>query len=434
MTMTAKNSLPGPENILRRAFPNGITLLVRENLYSATAAIKGAIPCGAYLESSDKLGLTGFLTGCLAAGTTERNFEEIHSLLEESGASLGFNVGSRSIGFSGSCLSEDLTMLLGLLKEILDGPVFPEEHIELFRHRALTAYELHLNDPESMTDERFDALLYGDHPYGRPEYGSEEIIRGITRRDLCEFQRKYFGPKNMILSVAGGISAQEVLDCFERIFGSWTKAQEAVRPEDHFPPVQPPSRAISEHTEIPEKSEMSLVMGSLGPKRTDPDYLTAVLGNSILGEFGMMGRLGRTVREENGLAYYVSSSVDSLHYGGCWSVEAGVNPANLEKAADLIRSELLRFTGEKVTDEELDDVRSSYIGGLPLALESNSGVASLLMNMETYGLGLDHLIRLPDRVNAVTPEMILETARKWLDPDKLIRVTAGTTKPMRNEG
>ena len=432
MPYEMKNSLPGPENILRRAFPNGVTLLTRENPYSAAAAIKGSIPCGAFLETSDKLGLTGFLTGCLTAGTVSRNFEEIHSLLEGSGASLGFNVGSRSIGFSGSCLSEDLPMLLGLLKEILDQPVFPEEHIEIFRQRALTAYELHLHDPESMTDERFDALLYGDHPYGRPEYGSFEIIRGITRQDLSEYHRRYFGPRGMILSVAGGISTAEVLDACEKTFGSWAKEQEDVRIESHFPEVTPPSEAISEHTEIPDKSEISLVMGSLGPKRTDPDYTTAVLGNSILGEFGMMGRLGQTVREENGLAYFVSSSVDSLHYGGCWSVEAGVNPSNLEKAADLIRSELIRFTSEKVTEEELDDVRSAYIGGLPLAIESNGGVASLMMNMETYRLGLDHLIRLPERVNSVTPEMILETAQKWLDPEKLICVTAGTKEGINN--
>lgn len=426
MTNKINNSLPGPENILRSVFPNKVTLLIRENPYSATAALKGAIPCGAFLETSDKLGLTGFLTGCLTAGTTTRNFEEIHSLMEESGASLRFNVGSRSIGFSGSCLSEDLPMLLDLLREMLDEPVFPEKHIEIFRQRALTAYELHLHDPESMTDERFDALLYGDHPYGRPEYGSAEIIRGISRRDLTEYHLRYFGPEGMILSIAGGISAPEILDVCEKTFGSWEKPQETVRIESYFPQVMPPSETVIEHTEIPDKSEISLVMGTLGPKRTDPDYMPAVLGNSILGEFGMMGRLGQTVREENGLAYYVSSSLDSLHYGGCWSVDAGVNPANLEKAADLIHSELVRFTREKVTEEELDDVRSSYIGGLPLALESNSGVASLLLNMETYHLGLDHLIRLPDKVNAITSEMILETAKKWLDPDKLIRVTAGT--------
>ena len=427
MRLDWTKTLPGPENILRREFPNSITVLVKENPYSATVSLKGMMPCGAYLETADKIGLTGFLTGCLTAGTASRGFEQIHSLLEGIGATLSFRIGSRAVSFDGNCLAEDIATVLALLKEVLDEPVFPEEHIEIFRRRVLSAFELHLHDPESMTDERFDELLYGrDHPYGRPEYGSVEMINGICREDLCSFQKKYFGPKGMILTIAGGIRAEEVLDLCGKFFGSWDKKQEALQPEDYFPQVEGPREPVSVHIEIPEKSEMSLVMGTMAPNRLDPDYVPAVLGNSILGEFGMMGRLGYTVREENGLAYSVSSSVDSLHYGGCWSVEAGVNPANLEKAAELILSELRRFTGEKVSEEELEDVKSCYIGSLPLSLESNSGTAGLLMNMENYGLGLEHVIRLPERVNAVTSERILETAQKWLKTDRLIRVTAGT--------
>lgn len=419
-------TLPGPDNISRRVFPNGVTVLIKENPSSAAVSVKGMMPCGAYLESNDKIGLTGFLAGCLTAGTASHDFQAIHTLLEGIGATLGFHIGSRSLSFDGHCLAEDLPAVLNLAKEVLDEPVFPEEHIEIFRRRVLSAYELHLHDPESMTDERFDELLYGDHPYGHPEYGSVSIINSITREDLCAFQQKYFGTKGMILTIAGGIRAEEVMDLCEKLFGTWNKPQADVDPKDFFPPVEAPKEPVSVHIEIPEKSEMALVMGTLAPSRLDPDYVSAVLGNTILGEFGMMGRLGRTVREENGLAYYVSSAVDSLHYGGCWSVEAGVNPANLEKAADLILAELRRFTSEKVSEEELDDVKCYFIGSLPLSLESNSGVASLMMAMENYGLGLEHVIRLPERIRAVSAERILETARKWLQTDRLIRVTAGT--------
>ena len=420
------NSMPGPDNILRRTLPNGITVLIHENPYSRTAAINGILPCGAYLESEDKIGLTGFLAGCLITGTQYGDFNQINSLLEESGASLGFHAGPRNIALTGSCLSEDLPMLLGLLKEILDTPVFPELHVEIFRRRILSAFELHLHDPEDMADERFDSLLFGAHPYGRPEYSSVGIINSITRQDLTDFHQRFFGPRNMTLAITGGISAEKAADECEKIFGQWHRPQETVLTDSYFYKIDPPQREVREHVEIPEKSEMALVTGTLGPSRPDPCYTSAVLGNSILGQFGMMGRLGQTIREENGLAYSISSSVDSLMYGGCWSVEAGVNPANIEKTAELIRLELKRFTTEKVTEEELDDVKSSYIGSLPLSLESNSGVASLLQNMETYHLGPDHLIRLPERINAVTPETILETAQKWLDPDKLIWVTAGT--------
>ena len=120
-------------------------------------------------------------------------------------------------------------------------------------------------------------------------------------------------------------------------------------------------------------------------------------------------------------------SLTFLTYGGCWEVDAGVNPANAGKAADLIFRELRRFTTEKVSREELDDVKSCYIGSLPLSLESNSGTAGLLMAMETHHLGLDYLIRLPDQVREITAEQILETAQRCIRPDRMIHITAGTS-------
>ena len=420
------NAIPNPDNILRKELPNGMTILIYRNPYSRTAAINGSLPCGACLETEDKIGLTGFLAGCMTSGTKSHDFDQINSLLEESGASMGFNAGPRTISFHGNCLTEDLGSQLRLLREILDEPAFPELHVEIFRRKMLSTFELHLHDPEDMANECFDSLLFGDHPYGRPEYGSVEIINGITRQDLTDFHRRYFGPKGMILVITSGIDADQAAAECEQIFGEWNKHQESPQIDSLFPPVSFPAKPIRKHIEIPEKSEMNLLIGTLGPARSDPDHTSAVIGNSILGQFGMMGRLGQTVREENGLAYGISSSLDSLMYAGCWSVEAGVNPANVEKAAELILSELKRFTSEKVTEEELEDVKSSYIGSLPLSLESNSGTASVLAGMETYHLGMDHLVRIPDRMNAVTPDTILETAKKWLDPEKMVTVTAGT--------
>ncbi len=419
-------SMPGPENIFRSRFSNGITVLIRENPYSQAAVLTGSLPCGAYLDPADKTGLNEFAAGCLTSGTRTHDFYRFHSLLEESGASLSVHSGPRALTFNGSCLAEDLPMLMGLLKECLDEPVFPEEHIEIFRQRALSAYELHRQDPESMSGERLDALLFGDHPYGRPEFGSEDVIRSISRQDMLDFHRDHFGPRGLTLSIVGGFSAEKVLAECEMIFAGWNKPQQTADPLAYFTKVSLPDKGIYEHVEIPEKSEMSLVIGTLGPSRRDPDFLPAVLGNSILGEFGMMGRIGQIVREENGLAYSASSALNSLSYGGCWEIDAGVNPANAEKAADLIFRELRRFTSEKASGEELDDVKSFYIGSLPLSLESNSGVAGLLMAMETHQLGLDYLIRLPDRVREITAEQVLETARRWIHPDRMIHITAGT--------
>lgn len=167
-------------------------------------------------------------------------------------------------------------------------------------------------------------------------------------------------------------------------------------------------------------------MGTVGPPRRSPDFLTASLGNNILGQFGFYGRIGESVRERSGMAYHASSSLSGGIGPGPWLFLAGVDPKNLEKVIELIRQEIARFTSEVVTSEELEDSQANYIGRLPLSLESNSGVAGSLLNLERYSLGLYYYQHYPDLVRGITADEILETARRYLHPDRLAVATAGT--------
>jgi zinc protease len=177
--------------------------------------------------------------------------------------------------------------------------------------------------------------------------------------------------------------------------------------------------------DIPGKYQADLVIGAAGPERRSPDYLAAVLGNSVLGQFGMMGRIGDAVREKAGLAYYAYSSLTGGLGPGPWSVAAGVDPTNVDRAAELIRAEIARFVAEAIDEDELADVQSNFIGRLPLSLESNSGVAAALLNLERYDLGLDYYRGYPGAIQAITREQVLETARRYLDPDRLAVAVAG---------
>jgi zinc protease len=131
------------------------------------------------------------------------------------------------------------------------------------------------------------------------------------------------------------------------------------------------------------------------------------------------------VREQSGLAYYAYTSLNAGQGPGSWEVSAGVNPINVQKAIDLIRSEIGLFVREPVSPEELADSQANYIGRLPLALESNNGMASSLLNLERFDLGLDYYRRYPDMVRAVTREDVVEVARRYLDPAKLAIAVAG---------
>jgi zinc protease len=193
-----------------------------------------------------------------------------------------------------------------------------------------------------------------------------------------------------------------------------------------LPPVKPLEEVVSGYVYIPGKSQADLVMGSVGPTRLSPDYLAASLGNNILGQFGMYGRIGDSVRERAGLAYYAYSSLSGGTGPGPWYITAGIAPDKVEKTIALLLQEVSRFVSEEVLDEELSDSKANYIGRLPLSMETNAGVASALTSLERYQLGLDYYRRYPSLVSAITREQVLDSARRYLHPQRIALATAGS--------
>jgi zinc protease len=142
----------------------------------------------------------------------------------------------------------------------------------------------------------------------------------------------------------------------------------------------------------------------------------------------MMGRLGRHLRDEQGLAYSIYSRLEGGLGPGPWAIVAGVDPVNVERTIVGARDEIRRMHSALVDVAELSDVQANLTGSLPLSLETNEGVASTILNIERYQLGLDYLSRFPDLVREITPERIQAAACKWLDPDNLCLGIAGPTK------
>jgi zinc protease len=417
------NSLPGPHDIHRQVLKNGITILTRENFQSPSVVISGFLSAGSLFDPPEKVGLAYFTSMALMRGTASMDFQTLYDRLESAGASLGFAASVHNTNFGGKALAEDLPLLISTLAECLKNPTFPEIYLNRLKAQILSGLTVRAQDTNEMAALTFDRLLFGDHPYARPEDGYIETIQRIQRDDLVEFHNTHYGPENLIIVVVGAVNASSVFDLVEKELGSWENPQVLAAPR--LPSIMPPSTTIREHVTIPGKSQTNLVMGTLGPRRNAPEYLTATLGNNILGQFGMMGRIGDSVREKAGLAYDAYTSLNSWIESGSWEVAAGVNPENLEKAIQLILQELKRFTSEPVSQNELEDSQANFIGRLPLSLESNSGVANSILNLERFNLGLDYLQTYPEKVSQITPEAILETARAYIEPEKLVIVSAG---------
>ena len=416
-------SIPGPQDIVRRELNNGIVVLVRENHDSPSVIVSGYLPVGSYDERLEQAGLAAFTASVLMRGTANRAFEQIYEELESVGASVGLGGGTHTTGFGAKSLVEDLPLVLDILADVLRRPAFPHDEVGKLRGEIITDLEERAHDTRRMAGLAFHELAYPkEHPYAHSLIGYTETINMLSRDDLAGFYAGGYGPHGMVIVVVGAVETADALTQIEDVFGDWEGHNYERAPLPEVPRiVEVCERTVS----IPGKTQSDIILGYPGPPRAAPDFLDAVVCNTVLGVFGLMGRLGEKVRDEQGLAYYSFSRVDGGPGPSPWRVVAGVNPANVERAVAGIRAEIRRMCEEPVDEKELEDNKAFITDSLPLRLETNEGVAQAIVNMERYGLGLDYLQRHADLIGEITAERVQAVAQRLLDPDAYALAIAG---------
>ena len=416
-------SFPGPETVRRCQLDNGITVLLYENMASDTVAIEGIVRVGSLADPVEKAGLADFTADLLIRGSSAWTFDDLSEALESVGAAVSFGSSRHTLGFSTHSLAEDVDLALGIAADALRRPTFPVDQIERLRGQTITGLQMRANDTRSMARLTFQELAYPGHPFSRAISGYLETIAAITRDDILDLHARHFGPQDMIIGFVGAVPADEALRKIEAVFGDWRNdGQETI------PPVADVARPVGvsrRYFPMPEKHQVDIVMGLPGPRRSAPDYLDASLMNTILGVFGMMGRIGQSVREEQGLAYYASSRLEGGLGPGAWTAAAGVAPDKVDQAIESIRTEIRRIQDEPVSAEELADSQAYRTGSLPMSLETNSGLVDIITDIELYGLGLDYLHNFTPMINAITPERVQAVARKYLSADDIVIAAAG---------
>lgn len=421
--------LPGPDDVTRTTLPNGMTLLVRENWANPSVVVSGVLRGGSANETREQAGLAQFTAALLTRGTTYRTFEDIAETVEAVGASMSVGSGVYLSTFGGKCLHEDLPTLLELLGEVLHSPSFPPEQVERVRGQILNGIRQRETSTSAVARLAFWSTLYpAHHPFAWPLSGTRETITALTRDELARFYADYYSPQDSLLIIVGAVHTPDLVRLAESTLGAW-------RASPRFPPLAAPWEATDnlvtlrdvrrQAMSVPGKTQSDLILGMPGLSRRHPDYLPMAMMNSVLGELGPGGRLGTRIRENEGLAYYARSSLDAGLSAGPWYAYAGVNPRHVDRAVDLILEEMRRIRETPISETELADVKAYWVGSLPLDVETNEGVASELMNMELYHLGLDYLYRYPGLVNALSVDDVQAVAQRWLTPEAYVLTVAG---------
>lgn len=419
----------GPHTIQHFTLSNGIKLMVQENHISPSVVVRGHLWAGAVNDQLEKGGVGHFTASAVKRGTTTLSFQQINELTESVGANVFVSGGRHLTSFGGKSLAEDFGLLVNVLSDVLLNPAFPHKEIEKVRGQILTGLRELENDTRGLASREFRQLLYTlEHPYGRPGSGTLESVPGIQRDDIETFYQAHYHPKDATIVVVGDVQAKRVYDMLENALGNWQPAGSASAS------IIPEAQSLTEQRRyvrtMTNKTQADIVLGTVGPDRAAEEYYAARMGDMILGHLGLMGRLGETVRDQQGLAYYAYSGLEAGLGRGPWSVRAGVNPANVEQAIESILAEIARLRDEPVTDQELEDGKDYLTGSLPLRLETNEGIAGTLLDMHLYQLGDDYIIRYPDLMRAITKEQIQAAAQKYLDPENYALAIVG---PYRDE-
>lgn len=408
---------------VRYRLVNGLTTLVQRTTTHPAVTIAVMLPGGSIYDPAYQPGLAHFVSRAIDRGTETRASAAIAEALDDHGVTLSIGVNRHLFLLSCLCLAEDLVEILEIIGDVMRNPVFPASEIDSRRAEIVTAIRQDEDNPAAVAAQELMALLYpGTHPYGRRRAGTVDAVQRITRDDLLAFHRARFFPAGTTVALVGDVRADAGLRAVEHAFADWSAP---ARPELGVP--APPLTPSRRRRVVPmmNKAQADVAYGFTALRRRDPDYYAAILMNNVLGQYGLGGRLGDSIRERQGMAYYAYSSFDGDVAESPLVIRAGVAAANVDRAVASIDEEVARMAADGVTRPELDDARNYLIGSMPRVLETNTGIATFLLTAEFFSLGLDLDRRLPALLEAVSLDHVNATARRLLAVDRAAVVIAG---------
>lgn len=407
---------------VREELRNGTVIIAKESRTTPAVTIHASFEAGIIFDPPAYAGLSHLVSRMLDRGTESRSAAQIADELDSRGVSLNITVNRHVISIVSNCLSEDFEVVLALIADIARNPTFPERELIVRRAETITMIRQDEDNPATMAFDGVMGLLYAGHPYGSRPRGTVESVEQIPRSALKAFHADRFRPDGVRLAIVGDVEPQKAIASASRVLGEWQAPSLAPAV---LPPVAPASLRRRLVIPMMNKAQADVAYGFVALRRTDPAYDACHLMNNVLGQYALGGRLGDSIRERQGMAYYCFSTIDANKVPGPLTIRAGVDPANVDRAVASIDAEVDRMVAEGPSDKELRESKQFLIGSMPRMLETNAGIASFLQTVEFFGLGLDYDLRLPGLINAVTREAAHDAARDVLDASKASVVIAG---------
>ncbi|MEJ0089801.1 MAG: pitrilysin family protein [Limisphaerales bacterium] len=384
---------------------------------------------------------TGLLPELMLRGTKKLSYQQLRDELDQlnavisAGGGRGGRGGGGSLGdmtFSIQAKRETLPAVLEIFEQVLREPALPEDQFELLKRERIAGLEQQRSEPNALAP-RFLQRQLSPHPKDDVRYiptldESLERLHDATYQQVVDLYKNYLGSQSGELTIIGDFDSQTNLAILKATFAGWKAAE----PYARITNTVPAGLAGGQHEiNTPDKANATYVAGLVFPLRDDsPDYPSLVIGNYILGSGALSSRLGDRIRQKEGLSYGVNSglSASSWDQRAILNISAISNPKNVPRVEVAAREELERLLRDGVTQEELDKARDGYLQARKIGRADDQSLAGMLSRLRSLDRTAAFEAEMDKNIQALTPDQVNAALKKYIDPNHLFIVTAGSFK------
>ena len=404
----------GREKMQTRTLDNGLTLIMQRDPRLPTVSITVATLTGLPSETPGNSGINTLLASLMPKGTQTRSAEEIALTMDSMGARFGVSCGNNTTLTSGSCLSPDLEHTLTIIADIIQTPTLPEDSLERERKAMISAIRENAEDPISVAFQKLRPSLFGQHGYGLNSLGTEDSLGSLNREQLIAHHQQYFTATNSVIAIFGDIDLDATAAMVQQQFAHMPRGERSETPaQNHLTPAS--------HDLHLDKQQAVITVGFTGVSASNPDTYALELINDYCCD--MAGPLVSKIREELGLAYYVSATQFHGVNTGMFAFYLGTSPDQLDLAKKHLLEEIQTIAAHGIPDDKLESVKTTWLASHALANQKIGSLARLSAIDSLLGFEPDHHLNAPDHIRALTGNDIRKAAKKYLGSSDPVIVT-----------
>lgn len=396
--------------------PKGIKAWLVEDSSVPLISMRFSFKGGTSQDPSGKEGLANLMTGLFDEGAGDLDSDSFQERIDNLGAEMSFSASPDSVSGNIRMLAENRDAVNGLLALAVNKPRFDQDAIDRIRQQVVASLEASQRNPSTIASRKFSEVLYGSHPYGRPDEGTIKSLQSISREDLVNFHRKNFARDRLTIGVVGSINAKDLGEMLDKVFGDLPANAELV-------PVPDAKLALGTTTSLSfDMPQTSISFVYPAVPRKDPEFFASYLMNHILGG-GFTSRLYAEVREKRGLAYSVSSSMALRDHVSALTISTATRPEKAQELLKIIREQVAAMANDGPTEAELAAAKSYLKGSYAVNnLDSSVSIADTLVGLQEAGLDRDYIDRRAELIDAVTLDQVKAIAKKLLEAEPAILI------------